>query len=143
MKNFLSLLMICLASLSFGQSVVGEWTTIDDATKKKKSKVQLFKYEGKLYGKINYLYPREGRGDNPKCTACTGDMKDEPLVGLPIVKGLRWNGTEWEKGTIVDPENGKTYVVKMWLDPKDSNKLNVRGYIGVFYRTQTWERVTD
>ena len=143
MKNLLSILMLCVTSLVYSQSCVGEWTTIDDATNKKKSKVQLFKYEDKLYGKISFLYPREGREENAKCTKCTGDLKDQPILGLPIVRGLKWNGAEWEKGSIVDPENGKTYVVKMWLDPKDKNKLIVRGYIGVFYRTQTWERVTN
>ena len=61
---------------------------------------------------------------------------------MQIVRGLEWNGSEWEDGTIVDPENGKTYTVKMWIDASKPDKLNVRGYIGPFYRTQTWTRTT-
>lgn len=118
----------------------GKWTTYDDDTKKKKSTVELYKNDGKLHGKITYLYPKEGREDNPKCSKCTGDKKNKPIVGMQIASGMTWNGSEWENGAILDPENGKTYTVSMWLDEDDPNKLHVRGYIGIFYRTQTWTR---
>lgn len=141
MKNaFLAFALILTYSVSHAQSVVGKWTTIDDKTGKKKSIVELYKYENQLYGKVEYLYPREGREDNPKCKLCTDDRKDQPLVGLQIVRNLKWNGEEWEGGTIVDPENGKVYKVKMWVDKATPDKLNVRGYVGPFYRTQTWVR---
>ena len=125
------------------QSCVGKWITIDDETGKQKSIVELYKSNDKLYGKITYLFPREGRGPNPKCTKCTDDRKDEPLVGLQIVRGLKWDGDEWKGGTIVDPENGKIYTVGMWLDEDNKDRLNVRGYIGPFFRTQQWKRVKD
>ena len=126
---------------AFSQSCIGKWITIDDETGKQKSIVELYKQNDKLYGKITYLFPREGRGPNPKCTKCSDDRKDEPLVGLQIVRSLKWNGGSWDGGTIVDPENGKTYDVKMWVDTENSNRLNVRGYIGPFFRTQQWKRV--
>jgi uncharacterized protein (DUF2147 family) len=123
------------------QSCLGTWITIDDETGKKKSKVELYKKDGKLYGKIVYLYPREGREENPKCKKCTGDRKDQPLIGLQIVRGLEWNESEWEDGTIVDPENGKVYTCSIWIDRDDYTKLHVRGYVGPFFRTQTWTKV--
>lgn len=142
-KVFFTLLLLASAFVANSQTCSGKWTTIDDETGKKKSIVELYKSDGKLYGKITYLYPREGREENPKCTKCTDDRKNKPLVGLQIVRGCKWDGTEWEGGTIVDPENGKVYTVKIWLDENNPNKLNVRGYIGIFFRTQTWERVAD
>jgi uncharacterized protein (DUF2147 family) len=46
----------------------------------------------------------------------------------------------WEGGKILDPENGKEYTLKM--TPLDGGKqLQIRGYIGPFYRTQIWQRV--
>lgn len=125
------------------QTCVGTWITIDDETGKKKSKVELYKKDGKLYGKIVYLYPREGREENPKCKKCTGDRKNQPLVGLQIVRGMVWDGEEWEDGTILDPENGKVYTCSMWLEEGNADKLNVRGYVGPFFRTQTWIRVKE
>ncbi|MBI1836784.1 MAG: DUF2147 domain-containing protein [Flavobacteriia bacterium] len=121
-------------------SCIGKWTTFDDETGKKKSTVELYKVDGKLHGKIIYLYPKEGREDDPLCTKCSGEKKNKHIVGMQIASGMIWNGSEWEDGSILDPENGKTYTVSMWLDKENSNKLNVRGYIGIFYRTQKWVR---
>lgn len=123
------------------QSAVDKWVTIDDKTGKKKSVVKLYKKDKKLYGEIVYLFPRKGREPDPKCTKCTDDRKNKPLMNLQIVRGLKWNGTEWYGGTIVDPENGKIYKVKMWVDPDNPDYLKVRGYIGPLFRTQTWVRL--
>jgi len=142
-KSILLIVLICCCSLLFGQSAIGKWTTIDDATNKKKSIVELYKKDDKLFGKITYLYPRDGRVPNPKCDLCTDDRKDKPLVGLQIVRSLEWDGSVWKGGTIVDPENGKVYTVKIWTDKKTPDKLNVRGYVGPFFRTQIWEKVKD
>ena len=141
MKQILFVLALFASMNSFAQTCVGKWITIDDETNKKKSIVELYKVDGKLYGKIIYLFPREGREDNPKCKKCTDDRKDQPLVGLQIVRSLKWDGEEWEGGTIVDPENGKIYTVKMWLEEGNANLLNVRGYVGPIFRTQKWVRV--
>jgi len=138
MRNLISALILFLSMNTMAQTCVGKWVTIDDETNKKKSIVELYKSDGKLYGKITYLFPREGREPNAKCTKCTDDRKNLPLLGLQIVRGCKWDGTQWEGGTIIDPENGKVYTVKMWLEPDNSNYLNVRGYIGPFYRTQKW-----
>ena len=50
----------------------------------------------------------------------------------------------WDGGTILDPNNGKTY--KLRLKPvEDGKKLEVRGYIGapMFGRSQTWLASSD
>ncbi len=143
MKHVLSLLFVFVVATLKAQSCVGTWITIDDETGKKKSKVELYKKDGTLYGKIVYLYPREGREDNPKCTKCTGDRKNQPIVGLQIIRGMKWDGDEWEDGTIVDPENGKIYTCGIWLEDDNPDKLYLRGYSGPFYRTQTWIRVKE
>ncbi|MFT5777295.1 MAG: hypothetical protein ACI837_000226 [Crocinitomicaceae bacterium] len=141
MKGIIAMLAVFISITAFGQSCVGKWVTIDDKTNKKKSIVELYKKDGRLYGKITYLFPREGREPNAKCTKCEDDRKDQPLIGLGIVRNLKWNKSEWYGGTIVDPEDGKVYKLKMWLDPKNNKFLNVRGYIGPFFRTQKWVRV--
>jgi uncharacterized protein (DUF2147 family) len=56
---------------------------------------------------------------------------------------LEWDGSEWEDGTICDPENGKIYTCSIWLDEENKDRLHVRGYVGPFFRTQTWIRVKE
>lgn len=140
MNLIISLWWIVNTMFSNSPTCVGKWTTFDDETGKKKSTVELYKIDGKLYGKIIYLYPKQGREDDPVCKKCPDERKNKHVVGMQIARGLVWNGKEWEDGTILDPENGKIYTVSMWLDEENPNKLHVRGYVGIFYRTQDWER---
>jgi uncharacterized protein (DUF2147 family) len=42
---------------------------------------------------------------------------------------LNTSENNWEKGTIYDPENGKTYSCKIYLENK--NTMKIRGYIGI------------
>lgn len=142
MNLFFSFLFLVSTHLS-NNSCVGKWETMDDETGKKKSIVELYKIDGKLYGKVVHIYPREGLKPNPSCKKCTDDRKNKPIIGMQIVRGLQWNGTEWENGTVLDPENGKVYTASIWLDSDNPNKLNLRGYVGIFYRTQQWVRKTN
>lgn len=144
MKNLIvTLVFLVFGGFFYAQSSLGKWVTIDDKTGKKKSIVELYKEGETMYGKIVYLYPREGREPNPTCKKCEDDRKNAPLVGLQLVRDMRWNGGAWVDGTIVDPETGKVYALKMWVDKDRPDDLNVRGYIGPFFRTQTWLRVKD
>ena len=38
-------------------------------------------------------------------------------------------------GKVMDPEDGKVYKAELWTE---AAKLKVRGYLGPFYKTQTW-----
>lgn len=122
-------------------SPVGLWKNIDDKTGKAKAEVRITEANGVLQGKIEKLYRPADQDQNPKCTACEGADKDKPLVGLPIINGMKKDGEEYSGGTILDPENGKVYKSKMKL-ADGGKKLEVRGYIGMpmLGRSQTWVR---
>lgn len=139
MKKFLFLFasMFVYAHLS-AQSCLGYWITIDDESGLKKSIVELYKKDGKMYGKVVYIYKRGKDGPHSLCDHCEGSLKNKPVMGMQIVKNMSWDGSEWAGGTILDPDNGKVYDAKIWIHPENHDKLNVRGYIGPFFRTQTW-----
>ncbi|MCC7683921.1 hypothetical protein JAB5_39420 [Janthinobacterium sp. HH103] len=120
---------------------VGTWKTIDDASGKPKSLVVITESNGVLQGKIDKLFRAPNEEQNPKCDKCTGANKDQPIVGLVILSGLKYDGKEWTGGEIMDPANGKTYKSKAELI-EGGTKLQVRGYVGVpmFGRSQTWVR---
>jgi uncharacterized protein (DUF2147 family) len=121
----------------------GLWKQIDDETKKEKSLVRISESGGVLSGKIEkILDPARAAA---LCDLCSGELKDKPVLGLPIISGVKQSDSDksmWDGGEILDPNNGKTY--KLRLTPGDGGKtLAVRGYIGapLLGRTQTWIRV--
>ena len=141
MLKFISFsLFFWIGLLAYSQSCSGLWITIDDATGYKKSIVELYKKDGVLYGKVVYIYKRGKDGPNSKCTECSGKLYNQPIMGMLIVKQMQWSGSQWEDGSILDPDNGKTYTCTIWLNETNKDKLNVRGYIGPFFRTQEWIR---
>jgi uncharacterized protein (DUF2147 family) len=112
------------------------WKTVDEKSGKVVSEVQLYDQGGKLFGKITRLTePNNEQGKPKMCTKCQGDDKDKPIVGLVILKDLSLSGDRYKGGTITDPEDGKIYKSELWVE---DGKLKVRGYLGIFYRTQTW-----
>ncbi len=120
---------------------VGKWHTIDDKTKEIKSEITIEEKGGVLFGKVTKVLRKDAKPD-AKCDQCTDARKDQPIVGLEIIRGAKKDGDHnaWTGGKILDPENGKEYTLK--LTPEDGGKkLAVRGSIGPFGRTQTWVRV--
>jgi uncharacterized protein (DUF2147 family) len=118
------------------ESLAGKWKTVDDKSGKVESEVQLYEEGGKLFGKIVGLTePNDAAGKPKPCTKCTGADKDKPVVGLVIVKDLSASGDRYKGGTILDPADGKVYKAELWAE---DGKLKVRGYLGVFSKTQTW-----
>lgn len=117
---------------------VGKWKTIDDATGKEKSIVAIYEDDGKLAGKVEKLLDPEAK---TTCDKCEGDLKDQPIVGMRILWGMKKDGSNWSGGKILDPKNGKTYRCSLSL-ADGGKKLNVRGFIGIALigRTQTWIR---
>ncbi len=131
-------LSIFVLFLSFGifaqSSVVGKWRTIDDDTGKMKSIVEIYIQDGKLFGKIIEL--KSDADPNKVCTECTDYRKGKKIVGMQIITGLEIDDDVWEGDDgILDPDNGKLYDCKIW---EEDGKLQVRGYIGFIFRTQTW-----
>jgi uncharacterized protein (DUF2147 family) len=122
-----------------GQSPTGRWATVDDRSGAVRSIVHLRIEDGELRGTIEKLVTGPGEDPNPRCTRCTGPRRDQPVVGMQILGGLRRDGDRWSGGHVLDPENGKEYRVAVWVEGTDH--LKVRGYWGFLYRTQTWRRI--
>lgn len=121
--------------------IEGLWQTIDDSSKKPRSHVEIEVEGGVATGRITKLIDPDE--PNPKCAKCDGPKKNQPIVGLEFMWGLKRKKDEdkptWEGGKILDPENGKVYDCKIWLE--DQNTLKVRGSWLMFGRTQVWHRL--
>lgn len=134
----MGLTLLAYVATIHAQTVEGKWKTIDENTGKARSIVEIYQKNGKMYGKVvDIMDPKRKEA---LCTTCSGKDKGKPILGLEIIKGLEKDEDEYVDGTIFDPESGKTYKSKIWLNEDDPNKLNVRGYVMFLYRTQEWIR---
>jgi uncharacterized protein (DUF2147 family) len=124
-------------------SPTGLWKTIDDKTKKERSLVRITETAGVFVGRIEKRLDPAAKAD-ATCDKCTDDRKDKPIDGLEIIRGVKKSDSDnlWDAGSILDPEEGKTYRVRLQL-ADDGKRLEVRGYIGapLLGRTQNWIRV--
>jgi uncharacterized protein (DUF2147 family) len=133
----------CLAQAQAQTTPAGLWKTIDDDGKTEKSLVRIVDAAGVLSGKVEKIF--DAAKQDAKCEECSDARKGQPVLGLTIIQGVKANAGDpglWDGGEILDPNNGKTYKVR--LKPVNGGKtLEVRGYIGMpmLGRTQTWQRV--
>jgi uncharacterized protein (DUF2147 family) len=137
MKILSLFLFLVLGHSALGQEVKGKWKTIDDETSEPKSIVEVFERDGKLYGRIVKLFRKPGEDQDPVCDECESDdpRYNKKIIGMEIMRDMVLADGEYEGGDILDPNNGKVYKCRIWLEGSD---LKVRGYWGPFYRTQTW-----
>ena len=94
-----------------------------------------------LVGKIVKSIPQPGDPIDPVCGGCDGADKNQPVLGLTILKGLRRDGDMWDGGTVLDPRTGTVYNAEIRLDD-GGRLLKLRGYLGfsLFGETVTWIR---
>ena len=143
MKRTLAALLFTATALSaMAQSTpVGLWRNVDDKTGEVKAEIRIDETNGALLGRIEKALGKDAK-PGATCDECSDDRKGKPMVGLDIIRGGKKAESKdvWEGGKILDPENGKEYRAS--YTPIDGGKkLEVRGYLGPFWRTQTWNRV--
>ena len=131
------------AGTSFAQMTpVGTWHSIDDKTGEAKAEIQIVDKDGSLSGRVVKSL-RNDPNAKKTCDDCKDDRKGKDIIGMEIIRGVKPDASGenlWASGgKILDPENGKEYTVKM-VPQEGGKKLQVRGYIGPFYRTQVWLR---
>jgi uncharacterized protein (DUF2147 family) len=136
-------LVLLAAGSSFAQMTpVGTWHSIDDKTGEAKAEIQIVDKDGALSGRVVKSL-RNDPNAKKTCEDCKDDRKGQTIIGMEIIRGVKPDASGenlWASGgKILDPENGKDYTVKM-VPQEGGKKLQVRGYIGPFYRTQVWLR---
>ena len=136
-----------------GDAILGVWAT-DPEGAGGQGHVEVYKEDGKYFGKIIWLAEPVYPADDPKgppgekrtdLNNPDPDLQDRPVIGLLITKDFVYNGKGlWHKGTIYDPDNGKTYKCKIKFG-KNEKVLKVRGFIGISLlgRTTYWTRVQN
>jgi uncharacterized protein (DUF2147 family) len=123
-------------------SPMGAWKTFDDKTGKARAIVRIYEQDGRLFGRIEKSFTPGA--ESRVCAVCTDERKNQPIIGLLIVRNMKPDGGEYSGGDILDPESGSVYRCKMHL-AESGARLIVRGYVGfaLLGRSQTWQRQSD
>ncbi len=122
-------------------AIIGFWLTED-----RDSQIEIFRAPGNnIHGRIVWLEEPLDENGRVKLDDKNPDrsMRNRQTLGLEILKGFTYNASkqEWEKGTIYDPKNGRTYDCYMWLD--GNNTLKLKGFVlGMRFlgRETEWKR---
>lgn len=120
-----------------GNPAVGLWRNEEPA---KTVLIRTYEENGKLMAKVEKLIKGGKEEPNAKCDKCQGDQKDKPIVGLLIAWDLQKDGARYSDGKILDPDDGKTYKCRI-TPTEGGKKLEVRGSVAIFSKTQVWSRV--
>ncbi len=130
-----------IGAAAAADSPIGLWKTFDDKTGAARAIVRIYEQNGRLFGKIESSFT--AGADHRVCRSCTDDRKDQPIIGLLIIRNMKHTDDEYSGGDILDPDNGSVYHCRMHVE--GGTRLLVRGYIGfsLLGRNQTWERMPD
>lgn len=158
-KRYLLLLITFLFSASLSaadaDAIVGVWKTA--TTENGYSHVEIYQENGKYHGKIIFLSEpnyteldvkkfrgkvKVGEVRRDQANPDKGKRND-PILGLKIVSNFMQVGNQWRQGRVYDPESGKTYKGKIWLNKNGT--LSLRGFVGIsaFGRSTVWTPVAE
>lgn len=121
-----------LASDFGPDAVLGTWLTAA-----KDGRVTIYKCGDKYCGRITWSDTPEDLDDkNPDPS-----QRSNKVLGMTIMWGFVHDGGRWVGGRVYDPDSGKTYKGRMWLESADV--LRLKGFVGITLlgRTETWTRV--
>ena len=141
-KLFFFTVLIFTTSLVFAgvnpDDILGVWQA-----GKGKGHIQIFKENGKYYGKLIWITNPKDVNGKPKLDKNNPNaaLRNKPLLGLTMLKDFKYDDGEWSGGQVYNPSDGKEY--KAYIKLKDLNTLDLRGYVGIslFGKTDTWVRV--
>ena len=137
-----ALFAVCSGAAAQAATPAGLWKTYSDRTGQADGLVRITEANGELEGMVEKVFSPPAASANPLCEECRGELHNQPIVGMKILRRMRREGDGYSGGEILDPDEGRVYRCTLRMVDA-GRKLEVRGYVGIalFGRTQVWDRV--
>jgi len=117
----------------------GMWQPLDSAGKPL-GLIRIYQDHGLYFGRIEPSSPSDDR--NARCVRCSDERKNQPIIGLVLMRNMRSEGDKYVGGDILDPDTGRLYGCRFRLID-GGQKMIMRGFFGISLlgRSLTWQRV--
>jgi uncharacterized protein (DUF2147 family) len=130
--------ILIITQVSYCQSIVGRWKTIDTKTQKELSIIEISKndeqYTGKLVKILNVLR------SHSNCPKCSAKIKNNSLIEKDVLVDLQKEENEYY-GFLIDPFSDKIYNCTIKIISQNTLEINAYRFLPIFGRTQKWERI--
>jgi uncharacterized protein (DUF2147 family) len=136
---------VTLLACTFSQAqttAVGLWQSYDNNTGAPRAEIRITEVQGVLTGRIERNLLPQTATTLQTCERCIDDCKGEPLIGMVLIRNVKKSQElgVWEGGDVLDPDEGKSYRLRLQLE-EGGEKLQVRGYVGPFFKNRIWTRI--
>jgi hypothetical protein len=133
--------MVAIASASFAADLRvpdGLWQPLDSSGKPL-GLIKIYQDHGLYFGRIEPSSAQDK--DDGRCVRCTDERKDQPVLGLVIIRNMKLDGNEYIGGDVLDPTSGRIYGCRFRLI-EDGQKMIMRGFFGIplLGRSMIWAR---
>jgi uncharacterized protein (DUF2147 family) len=123
-------------------SPIGLWEAFDAHSGKATGRMRIYREGTLFFGRNVALSPSDRVGE--RCARCKDERRDEPMIGLVIMRNMRLDRDVYSGGDILDPSTGRVYSCEFRLTD-GGQKMLLRGFLGVSFLggTQVWRRLVE
>ncbi|ABD08530.1 conserved hypothetical protein [Rhodopseudomonas palustris HaA2] len=128
-------------------TAVGLWQRTDTGKPTGKPVVWVLMLDrgNNLYeGIVAKTFAQPGQPEIAVCEECEDDRKDQPVLGISLIRDMKRKGRVYENGNILDPRNGDVWKAMLTVSP-DGQILTLRGYLmtPALGKDEDWFRLPD
>jgi uncharacterized protein (DUF2147 family) len=140
------ILLFTISMPAWSAELTGLWEEYNDDTGNVDALIRIKKLSDNTYeGTIEKILPDSVENSKLTCTHCQGGLRNQPLLGLRILSGMKRKDTEnYAGGEVLDPDDGETYSCHIRLSA-DGNSIEVTGYLSLYLigQSEIWRRAKN
>jgi uncharacterized protein (DUF2147 family) len=127
--------LVATSSPGFAADPTGTWLSQDGD-----SKLRVTRCGEAICGNLAWLKQPNDASGKPKLDANNADAskRNRPVLGVPIILGMKPDGADKWSGQVYNAEDGKTYSGSFTL--AGANKAEIKGCVAIICKTKTWTR---